>query len=101
MYDYRLCFASRRGIDHTTYILALFRNNANLGMGIGIDEYENILPNPQGCRRQPTHNTKVVRRLMSDHLSAEFRTDHRNGQSALKALRLSNRQTLHQGWLPV
>lgn len=101
MYDYRLRFASRLAIAQATRMLALFRDNANLGKGTGIDEYEQTPPNPKGRRGQPTHNTKVVRRLITDHLSEEFQTDHRNVQSALKALRISTRQALHEGWLPV
>jgi DNA-directed RNA polymerase specialized sigma24 family protein len=92
MYNYRSRFATRQAIANAHRILALLRDNANLGHGIGIDEYENA---PTG---QPTHN--LVRREIVEHLCEELQADKRAIYSALKALRISTRQALHEGWLP-
>jgi hypothetical protein len=46
------------------------------------------------------HNTKLVRRAIIEHLCDELQTDRRNIFSAYKALRLSTRQALNEGWLP-
>ncbi len=44
--------------------------------------------------------TVVVRGLILDHLCDELQTDRKDVSSALKALRLSTRQALNEGWLP-
>ncbi len=104
IYDYRFRYATRQAINDAHQILALFRDNANLGKGIGIDEYENgpLTAFKRGKPRvgRRTHNTILVRRAIVDHLSEELQTDERNISSAYKALRLSTRQALNEGWLP-
>jgi DNA-directed RNA polymerase specialized sigma24 family protein len=100
MYDYRLRFSTRQAIADAHQILAMFRDNANLGKGIGIDEYESAPPAVKRRTGRPTHNTKIVRRAIVGHLSEELQTDKRDIFSAYKALRLSTRQALHEGWLP-
>ncbi len=104
IYDYRFRYATRQAIDDAHQILALFRDNANLGKGIGVDEYENgpLSAFKRGKPRvgRPTHNTNLVRRAIVDHLSEELQTDKRNIFSAYKALRISTRQALNEGWLP-
>ena len=104
IYNYRFRYATRQAINDAHQILALLRDNANLGKGIGIDEYENgPLTAPKHGRPRigrPTHNTKLVRKAIVDHLSEELQTDKRNIFSAYKALRISTRQALQEGWLP-
>jgi len=103
-YDWRFRFSTRQAINDAHQILALLRDNANLGKGIGVDEYENgPLAAPKHGRPRigrATHNTKLVRRAIVEHLSEELQTDKRNIYSAYKALRISTRQALHEGWLP-
>ncbi|MBI4785601.1 MAG: hypothetical protein HY782_00940 [Chloroflexi bacterium] len=100
MYNWRFRFSTHQAIGDATKVLALLRDNANLGKGIGIDEYENAPPAKKDRIGRGPHNTKVVRHLVVEHLSEELQTDRRNIFSALKALRLSTRQALHEGWLP-
>lgn len=100
MHDWRFRFSTRQAIGNANKILALFRDNANRGQGIGIDEYELTAPVKKHQTGRPTHNTKMVRKQIVDHLCEELETDRRNSFSALKALRLSTRQALHEGWLP-
>ncbi len=100
MHNWRFRFSTRQAINDAMHILALFRDNANLGKGIGVDEYEDTPPIARRRTGRPTHNTKIVRRMIADRLSEEFQTDKRNIFSALKALRISTRQALHEGWLP-
>lgn len=100
MYDWRYRFSTRQAIGDATQLLSLFRDNANLGKGIGVDEYDNTpIAKRDRLSRRP-HNTKAVRHLIVEHLSEELQTDRRNIFSALKALRISTRQALHEGWLP-
>ena len=85
--------AIRQAINDAHQILALSRENANLGKGIGIDEYENS-PLAAFKRGKPRvgrsmHNTKIVRRAIVEHLSEELHADRRNIQSAYKALLIS------------
>ena len=100
LYNWRFRYATRQAIGDATKLLTLFRDNANLGKGIGVDEYENTPPLVRDRKGRPTHNTKGVRHLIVEHLSAELQADRRDIFSALKALRLSARQALHEGWLP-
>ncbi|MCL4394613.1 MAG: hypothetical protein M1482_07395 [Chloroflexi bacterium] len=104
IYDYRFRFSTRQALADAHQILAMFRDNANLGKGIGIDEYEDgPLTAPKRGRPRigrPTHNSKLVRRAIVDHLCQELRTDKREIYSAYKALRLSIRQALNEGRLP-
>ena len=100
MYNWRFRYATRQAIGDAIELLALFRENANLGQGTGIDEYEQTPPAATHRTGRPTHNTKIVRRLIVNHLCEEFQTDRRNMFSALKALRLSTLQALREGWLP-
>jgi hypothetical protein len=91
-------------IDDAHQILAILRDNANLGEGIGVDEYENgplaAFKNGKPRVGRPTHNTRLVRKQIIDHLCDELQTDQRDIFSAYKALRLSTRQALNEGWLP-
>jgi len=104
LYDWRFRYATRQAINDAHQILALFRDNANLGKGIGIDEYENgpLTAFKRGKPRvgRPTHNTRLVRKAIVEHLREELQTDKRNIFSAYKALRISTRQALNEGWLP-
>ena len=100
LYNWRFRYATRQALDDAAQLLALFRDNANLGKGIGIDEYEQTPTLKRDRMGRPPHNTKVVRHLIVEHLGEELQTDKRNIFSALKALRLSTRQALHEGWLP-
>ena len=100
MYDWRFRFSTHQAIGDATKLLGLFRENANLGKGIGIDEYEETPPLKRDRVGRPPHNTKVMRHLVVEHLSEKLQTDKRNIFSALKALRISTRQALHEGWLP-
>lgn len=99
MYDWRFRHSTREAIGHAVHILALFRDTANVGKGIGIDEYEGTPPAMKKAPGKPTHNTMLVRGLILDHLCDELQTDRKDVSSALKALRLSARQALHEGWL--
>lgn len=104
IYDWRFRFATRQAIDDAHQILALLRDNANLGKGIGINEYADgpLTAFKRGKPRigRPAHNTKLVRKMIVDHLSEDLQTDKRNIFSAYKALRISTRQALNEGWLP-
>lgn len=100
MHNWRFWFSTRQAINDAMQILALFRDNANLGTGVGIDEYEYTPPAIKQRPGKPTHNSKLVRRMIADRLSEELQTDKRNIFSALRALRLSTRQALNEGWLP-
>jgi hypothetical protein len=99
-YDWHFRHSTEEAIRHATQMLALFRDNANRGKGVGIDEYENTPPAVKKAPGKPTHNTKVVRGLVLDHLRDELQIDRKDASSALKALRLSTCQALHEGWLP-
>ncbi len=101
MYDWHFRHSTQEAIGHATQTLALFRDNANLGKGVGVDEYENTPPAVRKAPGKPTHNTKVVRGLVLDHLRDGLQTDRKDVSSALRALRLSTRQALHEGWLPI
>ncbi len=98
-YDWRFRHSTREAIDNAMNVLALFRDNANLGKGIGVDEYEETQPAIKRSPGKPTHNTKLVRGLILDHLSEELAADRKDVSSALKALRISTRQALNEGWL--
>lgn len=100
MYDWRFRHSTREAIGHATRLLALFRDNANMGKGIGIDEYESAPPAMKKAAGKPTHNTMLVRGSILDHLCDELQTNRKDASSALKALRLSTRQALNEGWLP-
>ena len=100
LYDWHFRFSTRQALGDATKLLSLFRDNANQGKGIGIDEYEETPPAARDRKRRPTHNTKIVRHLIVEHLCEELQTDRRNIFSALKALRISTRQALHEGLLP-
>ena len=79
---------------------AQLRNCNQFAKGIGIDEYEDTPPAHRDRMGRPTHNTKVVRRFIVNHLCEELQTVRRNIFSALKAVRIATRQALHEGWLP-
>jgi len=49
---------------------------------------------------KPTHDTKRVRGLILDHLRDELQISRDHASKALKALRMSTLQALHEGWLP-
>jgi hypothetical protein len=104
MKNFRFRFASKEAIADAHTILALFRENANLGKGIGVDEYEdgplNALKRGKRRSEKPTHNTRIVRKNIVDHLADELHTTEKDISSACKALRLSTRQALNEGWLP-
>ena len=99
-YDRRFNSTSHRSINDANRALNLFRENANLGMGVGIDEYENTPPAMVHRPNKPTHDTKLVRGLILDHLRDELQISRDHASKALKALRVSTRQALHEGWLP-
>ena len=103
IYNYRFRYSTRQAINDAHQILALLRDNANLGKGIGVDEYEDGLLTALKHGRprigRPTHNTKLVRKEIVEHLREELQTDKRNVSSAYKALRISTLQALHEGWL--
>ncbi len=102
-YDWRIRFRNPRSINDATHILALYRDSANLGKGIGVDEYEDgprtQVENGHPHKGRYTHNARIVRRMIVDRLADELRTDKRYIYNALKALRLSTLQALHEGWL--
>jgi hypothetical protein len=100
LYNWHFRHATREAIGDAHKMLSLFRENANLGKAIGIDEYENTPPAVTRGRGRPTHNTMVVRGLILDHLCDELQTKRKDVSSAFKALRLSTRQAIHEGWLP-
>ncbi len=103
-YNWRIRCRNPRSINDATRILALYRVSANLGKGIGVDEYENgprtALESGHPHKGRYMHNAKIVRRMILDSLADELRTDKRYIYNALKALRLSTLQALHEGWLP-
>lgn len=99
LYDWHFRHSTREAIHQAMQLLALFRENANLGRGIGIDEYEFAPPAVRRTPGKPTHNTKMVRGHILDHLSNELGANRKDISTALKALRLSARQALHEGWL--
>ena len=100
MYDHRFRFSTRQAIANAHRILALLRDNANLGHGIGIDEYESAPCVSEPQKGQPTYNNRLVRREVVRHLGEELHIDRRAVYSALKALRISTHQALREGWLP-
>jgi hypothetical protein len=100
LYDRRLRYATHRAKGDAVRILALFRENANLGRGIGVDEYENTPPSKVRLRGKPTHDTKLVRGLILDHLRDEMGVSRKDANIALKALRVSTHHALREGWLP-
>ncbi len=100
MYDWRFRHSTREAIAHATQLLALFRDNANLGKGVGVDEYDDSPSALKKAPGKPTHDTKLVRGLILDRLCEELAADRKDVSSALKALRISTRQALHEGWLP-
>ncbi len=75
-YNWRLRYSTREATSRAVTILALFRDHANLGKGSGIDEYEQT-PSINRAGR-PAHNTKVVRRLIVDHLCEELDADRKD-----------------------
>ncbi len=101
LYDWHFRHSTREAIHQAVQLLALFRENANLGRGIGIDEYELTPPAVRRAPGKPTHNTKMVRGLILNHLCDELGANRKDVCSALKALRVSTRQALHEGWLLV
>ncbi len=104
MKNFHFRYATREAIDDAHQILAILRDNTNLGEGIGVDEYENgplaAFKNGKPRVGRPTHNTRLVRKQIIDHLCDELQTDQRDIFSAYKTLRLSTRQALNEGWLP-
>lgn len=103
-YNWRIRCRNHRSITDATSVLAMYRESANLGKGIGVDEYENgpqtAVENGHPHKGAHIHNAIIVRRMIVDRLSDELQTDKRNVYNAMKALRLSTRQALHEGWLP-
>ncbi len=102
-YDWRIRYRNPRSIKDATHILALYRDSANLGKGIGVEEYENgprtLVENGHPHKGRYIHNAIIVRRMIVDNLCNELQTDKRYVYNALKALRLSTLQALHEGWL--
>ena len=81
-------------------VLELLRENANLGKGIGIDEYENApLKVPDWPNQRPQHNIVEPRARIHEHLPQTLGADKYNVRDAMQALRISTRQALHEGWL--
>ncbi len=101
MYNWRFRYSTHEALGGAARMLALLRDNANLGKGTGVDEYEDTPPVKRKRNGFPTHNTLVVRKLLIDHLAHEMQSDERDVYSALKALRLSTLQAIHEGWLPI
>ncbi len=101
-YNWRIRYRNPRSIDDATQILALYES-ANLGKGMGVDEYEDgprtLVENGHPHKGRYIHNAIIVRRMIVDRLSNELKTDKRYIYNALKALRLSTLQALHEGWL--
>ncbi len=104
MRNWRFRHTTQEAIADAHTILELLRENANLGKGIGVDEYEDgpLTAFKRGKPRvgRPMHNTKIVRKNIVDHLTDELHTTKQDISSAYKALRLSTRQALNEGWLP-
>lgn len=100
LYDWHHRHSTHEAINDANRLLAILRDNANLGKGIGVDEYEIEAPRNKRQRGQPSHNTLIVRKLLIDHLRAEMQKSEQDVYSALKALRVSTRQALNEGWLP-
>lgn len=100
MYDYHFRHSTHEALGNATRMLSLFRDNANLGKGVGIDEYEQTPLAKSRMRGRRLHNGKLVRRLILDHLREELHLDQKDTDCALQALRISTRQALHEGWLP-
>ena len=99
-YDRRFNHTSHRSIHDANRALNLFRENANLGKGVGVDEYENTPPAIVHRPGKPTHDTKIVRGLILDHLRDDLQISRDHAGRALKVLRMSTLQALHEGWLP-
>jgi len=107
MRDYRRRHTTREAIGDAGQILGIFRESANLGKGIGVDEYEDA---PINCdhRRDPyrkradrrLHNQTIVRRQITQALTNALETTKKDIQSACQSLRLATTQALREGWLP-
>ena len=107
MRDYRHRHTTREAIRDARQILGIFRESANLGKGIGVDEYEDA---PINCdrRRDPyrkragrrLHNQTIVRRQITQALTNALETTKKDIQSACQSLRLATVQALCEGWLP-
>jgi hypothetical protein len=83
-------------------VLTLLRENANLGYGIGVDEYDHAPMKAPDYRGQfrVEYNTLEPRRRIHEHLAEQFNASPENVDQAMIALRNSTRQALHEGWLP-
>jgi len=107
MRDYRHRHTTSEAIRDARQILGVFRESANLGKGIGVDEYEDA---PINCdrRRDPyrkrwgrrVHNQTIVRRQITQALVTALETTKKDVQSACQSLRLATTQALREGWLP-
>jgi DNA-directed RNA polymerase specialized sigma24 family protein len=104
MRDYRHRHTTTEAIADAKAILKLYRENANLGKGIGIDEYETapevFSRGKYGRAGRRAHSHTQVRHAIVTRLADELETTAKDIYSACKALRNATLQALHEGWLP-
>jgi len=82
-------------------VLNELRINANLGDGIGVDEYDDApvkAPDYKGQFRTE-RSTREAEYLISDHLAQLLGESRMNVVYARAALRDATKQALHEGWL--
>ena len=99
--DYRQRKTRPKVIALAHDILTMYRENANLGYGIGIDEYENAplkRPDYQGQFRLEQNTIQPLAEIRK-HIGEVFHAYPCNVKYAQTALRESARQALHEGWL--
>lgn len=103
MANYRLRHARPKVIELAADIVDMLRINANLGQGIGVDEYDNApLKAPAWKNESLVHrNTIEPRAHIRDHIAQMLNASTANTTYAMIALRKSTRQAMHEGWLPV
>jgi hypothetical protein len=82
-------------------ILNELRINANLGDGIGIDEYDDApMKKPEWENQfRIERSTRQAEYLITDHLTQLLGEYRLNVVYARAALRDATKQALHEGWL--
>lgn len=93
-------YARRKVLPIALEILNLMRTNADLGKGIGIDEWENAPINvPNHPNDRVKHNKKKPLGAIRKKLATTLNTQPINISYAIKSLRVSTALALREGWL--
>jgi hypothetical protein len=99
--DSRRCHVRPKVLALAAEILDLLHTNANLGKGVGIDEYDHAPPKAPEWKNQfkVEYNRLQPRTQINQNLARTLGANPSHVAQAMIALRQSTRQALREGWL--